>query len=86
MPYSLNSRKFLTSLLTSLTHLTFKRTLWSMINYSHFADEEAEAQRVKETELYPESWAAAWNNEKTSSLEVWTLAYVYVTCDYMILD
>ena len=31
-------------LLTSLTHLTFKRTLWSMINYLHFADEEAEAQ------------------------------------------
>ena len=37
-------------LLSSLTHLTFKRTLWSMINYPHFADEEAEAQTVKETE------------------------------------
>ena len=31
-------------LLTSLIHLTFKTTPWSMINYLHFADEEAEAQ------------------------------------------
>lgn len=37
-------------LLTSLTHLTFTGTLWGMINYPHFADEEAKTQRIKVTE------------------------------------